>query len=79
MMYNTPAEFGAHDYLMPVDPGKIAACKTETIPKGPYPCDQIVFDLACLLMEENNLQMPKDANAAINLYMTLRQLFLANL
>lgn len=79
MMYNTPAIFGTQDYSIPVDQRKIDACIAEVTAKGAYPCDRDVFDLACLLMDEIGLQMPKDATAAINLYLTLRQLFIVNL
>ena len=46
--------------------------KKKLQPKAPpYPCDETVFQLACVIMAEHNKQMPHDLESAINLYIFL--------
>ena len=58
---------------------KIRNCKEECTFKGPYPCDEDVFDLCCVLMEENNMQSPDSVATATILYCTLREQIIQNL
>ena len=73
-MYNLPAAYGSEDCLRPVDAHQVDACKEEITAKGPYPCDETVFQLACVIMAEHNKQMPHDLESAINLYIFLRRI-----
>ena len=53
--------------------GDICKCKEEYIFKGPYPCDEDVFDQCCVLMKENNMQSPDSVATATLLSCTLRE------
>ena len=58
---------------MPRIDGEIHNCKEECIFKGTYPCGEDVFDLCCVLMEENSMQSPGIVATATVLYCTLRE------
>lgn len=79
MMYHLPQLFGAIDYLKPVSQDAVDACREECLQRGPYSCDETVFTLSCLLMEENHLHPPTTPDEAIELYMFLRSCIVANL
>ncbi|KAM7382146.1 hypothetical protein PAMA_012828 [Pampus argenteus] len=72
MMYTLPQLFGAREYLKEVSQQKIEACREECVRRGPYPCDDTVFDICCLAMAENSLHPPTSPEEAIELYMFLR-------
>lgn len=72
MMYTLPQLFGAREYLKEVSQQKIEVCKEECLQRGPYPCDDTVFDICCLAMAQNNLHPPTSPEEAIELYMFLR-------
>lgn len=54
LMYTLPQMYGGEDKVKTIDMGV-------GTPKGQYPCDETVFELCCLLMEENGLDAPQDA------------------
>ena len=58
---------------MPRIDGEIRNCKEECIFKGPYPCEEDVFDQCCVLMKENNMQYPDSVATATLLSCTLRE------
>lgn len=72
MMYTLPQLFGAREYLKEASQQKIQACREECRERGPYPCDNTVFDICCLAMAENSLHPPTSPEEAIDLYMFLR-------
>ncbi|GAA6098849.1 uncharacterized protein LOC125145582, partial [Tachysurus ichikawai] len=73
MMYTLPQLFGAREYLKEASQQKIQACREEwRKERGPYPCDNTVFDICCLAMAENSLHPPTSPEEAIDLYMFLR-------
>ena len=72
MMYTLPQLFGAREYLKEVSQQKIEACRQECLQRGPYPCDDSVFDICCITMAENSLHPPTSPEEAIALYMFLR-------
>ena len=78
-MYYCPEFYGTHDYSNPVTEPQLAVCVGETRPKGPYTCDEAVYELCSLLMEENNRLPPSTAEEGVVLYNFLRQLILAEL
>lgn len=80
LMFSMPQLYGAgEDKLQPVLPEEVAVCKEECTPKGQYPCDETVFELCILLMDENGWDAPLDAYAAAELYSLLRNEILENL
>ncbi|KAF7650277.1 hypothetical protein LDENG_00128350, partial [Lucifuga dentata] len=50
LMYTLPHLFGRQDYLKEVSHQAVEACKVECLQRGPYPCDETVFNLCCLIM-----------------------------
>ncbi|XP_041835311.1 uncharacterized protein LOC121635937 [Melanotaenia boesemani] len=67
LMYSMPQLCAAEDRLQSVLPEEVAVCKEECIPKGQYPCDETVFELCVLLMDENAWNSPGDAYHAMEL------------
>ena len=51
----------AEDKLRPFLPEEVAVCKEECTPKGHYPCDETVFELYVLFLDENGWTAPLDA------------------
>ncbi|GAA6092351.1 uncharacterized protein LOC107714737, partial [Tachysurus ichikawai] len=72
MMYTLPQLFGAREHLKEASQQKIQVCREECRERGPYPCDNTVFDICCLAMAENNLHPPTSPEEAIDLYMFIR-------
>lgn len=74
-MYHVPQVYNASDYLCKVTTEEIEVCKQECIFSDEEPiCDEDVFELANLLMTENNLTMTDDPFMAVDLYVTLRNI-----
>lgn len=51
-------------------------CKEECQQRGPYSCDETVFSLCCVIMEENFLFPPSTADEGLELYLFLREYIL---
>ncbi|XP_035996634.1 uncharacterized protein LOC118564068 [Fundulus heteroclitus] len=79
LMFSMPQLYAAEDKLQPVLEEDMAVCREECTPKGQYPCDETVFELCILLMDENGWEAPTDAYAAAELYSLLRNEILGNL
>ncbi|XP_034018176.1 uncharacterized protein LOC117503115 [Thalassophryne amazonica] len=60
LMYTVPSLYGAEDKLKLVEPEEVAVCKEECTPKSQIPCDETVYDLSVLLMQENQWGHPSD-------------------
>lgn len=52
VMYTTPHLFGGEDHLNEVSQEAVEARKEECQQRGPYPCDETVFSLCCLIGKE---------------------------
>ncbi|XP_055011705.1 uncharacterized protein LOC129409478 [Boleophthalmus pectinirostris] len=72
IMYRLPHLFGCTDHLKTASMEQIELCREEILPRGPYPCDESVFEICCLAMAENNLHPPSSSNEAVELYLFLR-------
>ncbi|XP_053699784.1 uncharacterized protein LOC128757644 [Synchiropus splendidus] len=72
VMYSFPAIHSAEDRLKSAEMEEVIVCMEECMPKAPFPCDETVFELCCLLMEENEWHAPSDPLVASDLYITLR-------
>ncbi|XP_073449710.1 uncharacterized protein [Aquarana catesbeiana] len=79
LLYLYPETRGTVNRIMPVDADEVAICKEECLPKGRYSCDETVFELCCLIMEENSWNAPEDPYSAVDLYLQLRNNILQNL
>lgn len=73
VMYSFPELHDAEDRKKPTSIEEVALCVEECTPKGEFPCDQTVFELCCLLMEENGWEAPADPFTAADLYIRLRE------
>ncbi|XP_061096945.1 uncharacterized protein LOC133127793 [Conger conger] len=79
IMYTVPQVYGAEDKLKTVDLEEVVVCKDECTPKSRLPCDETVFELCVLLMQENGWDAPTDAFDAAELYTSLRTVILQNI
>ncbi|KAJ8284258.1 hypothetical protein COCON_G00031080 [Conger conger] len=79
IMYTVPQVYGAEDKLKTVDLEEVVVCKDECTPKSQLPCDETVFELCVLLMQENGWDAPTDAFDAAELYTSLRTVILQNI
>lgn len=71
VMYQTPEVYRAQDYKIIIPNEKIEACRSEC----KYlrnPCDDVVYELCNLIMEEENIPQPDDPYRALDLYRYLR-------
>lgn len=73
VMYSFPELHSAEDRLKPTAMEEVTLCMEECTPKGQFPCDETVFELCCLLMEEHGWEAPADPLAAADLYIFLRE------
>ncbi|CAJ1081207.1 uncharacterized protein LOC115783333, partial [Xyrichtys novacula] len=73
LLYTAPQIYGREDRLKLFDQEEVDLCKEECTPKGQLPCDETVYDLSVLLMQENGWNTPKDAFEAAELHMLLRE------
>ncbi|XP_071944693.1 uncharacterized protein [Antedon mediterranea] len=76
LMYNVPYLFGGQECIIPVDVAKVEVCESESIFKSQIPCDKDVFDLCSIFLEEKQLSMPKTCDEGLQLYSSLRNMFL---
>ncbi|KAK3097954.1 hypothetical protein FSP39_014819 [Pinctada imbricata] len=72
VLYSLPELCGANNYLHSIEEMKIEVCKTECMLKPEIPCDEDVYNLCCLEMEENGWDNPVNPEDAIELYFFLR-------
>lgn len=79
LIYSMPHLYGSESHACQVNPLQVSICETECMYTGPYPCDKTVFEICCLLMAENSLGKPNDAEDAIQLYGVLRNVIHAKL
>lgn len=72
IMYMAPHLYGSTDHICQCDPADVQNCQEECATPT-HPCDDTVFELCCLLMEELNLNVPENAGNGRALYLRLRQ------
>lgn len=78
-MYTVPQVYGAEDKLKTVDLEEVAECKDKCTPKSQFHCDETVFKLCLLLMQETGWDAPTDGFDAAELYTSLRTVVLQNI
>ena len=71
-MYMLPELFFGEDRLCPIAAADLWICEEETTSKGDYPCDETVYELCKIIMEENAWDHPTTVNEGKQLYINLR-------
>lgn len=79
VMYMLPASYGTRSYLVQVEQDKIDVCKTECIFREEQYCDEDIYQLCQIYMEERNWVLPTTIEEALSLYSNLRNCFLQDL
>lgn len=72
IMYMAPHLYGSADHIFRCDPADVQNCQEECVTPT-HPCDDTVFELCCLIMDELHLNVPDDAESGRTLYISLRQ------
>lgn len=72
IMYRLPNLYNTRDFLNPVLPNEIAVCRDECTFRSDKPCDEEFFELCMIYTDELNTAMPRNANDAIELYLSIR-------
>lgn len=71
MLYNFPELCDTEDFLWDVEEMKIHLCREHCIKKSEVPCNQDLFDLCHLEMENHGWHKPVNPQEAIDLYISL--------
>lgn len=76
-MFNLPHLWNSESYLFDLQDEDISVCKDECVFVSELVCDETIFELCHILIEENNLVVKNanDAYDAVNLYIELKILF----
>ncbi|PIK52036.1 hypothetical protein BSL78_11049 [Apostichopus japonicus] len=73
MMYFAPRTYLTRDFSNHVEPDELEVCREECRFKDDFPCSQEVFELCCVLMNEQNWLPPTSPQEAVDLYLYLRE------
>ncbi|XP_065129177.1 uncharacterized protein [Paramisgurnus dabryanus] len=71
VMFMAPHLWGVEDLIVPLTED-LNACKENCKFLSSVPCDEDVFDLCTIIMEESDLQFPSTRTQALDLYLHLR-------
>lgn len=74
ILYAVPEVEGSKDYSEHVDEDVLGVCKSECVFNKNVPADSDMEDLFKILMEENDIAIPKTVDEACNVYVLLRRL-----
>ncbi|XP_063971427.1 uncharacterized protein LOC135158071 [Lytechinus pictus] len=72
IMFNLPSLYTTRDYLHGVSQERMQACKEECVFRKTIPCDEDIFELCCIVMNEVGYEYPRDRHGARLLYVALR-------
>ena len=75
VMYMLPASYGVRSYRHDVGLEQIEACQDECIFREERNCDDDIYELCHLYMEENNWVAAETLEDALSLYSKLRNAF----
>lgn len=73
-MHCVPELYNTIDYMCTVDEESVEVCLEECTFLE-YPCEEDVYELACMYMQENTWRNPNDAYEAADLYILIRNAF----
>lgn len=71
-MYNNPELYDTEDYSVPVTNQEVLVCMEESRFLNCSCSDKDAYELALIIMDEDNLELPSSADDAITLYTNLR-------
>lgn len=71
-VYLFPELFQVQDYICPVDVEVLELCRRECTIGNELPCDEEIFELGCIFMEEQNLDPPFNIVEGKELYINFR-------
>jgi len=72
LLYSIPELHKVEDRLIAVNRDDACECETGCVYKDKYPCNPDIFEISCILMEENNWVPPSNGYEAARLYKNLR-------
>ncbi|KAJ8245053.1 hypothetical protein GJAV_G00276110 [Gymnothorax javanicus] len=72
IMFSAPHLWGADDHIVRVNAIDLATAKQTCKFLTAIPCDEDIFDLCTITMEESGLGFPNNISDALDLYMSLR-------
>lgn len=73
VMYLAPHLWGAEDLIIPFN-DDLTTCKESCKFLTSVPCDEDMFDLCTIIMEESGLEFPTSRSQALELYLSLRDI-----
>ncbi|KAJ8023128.1 hypothetical protein HOLleu_38223 [Holothuria leucospilota] len=73
-MFRVPEMYYATDGLCAVEVDELQICREECRAKDEYPCDEDIFNIACVLLGENGLNAPRNPEA-LDVYLFLKDKF----
>lgn len=71
-MYSVPSLYSTVNYKVPVTQEEITICKSECMGRSLIPCDETIYDLCILFMNELNMTIAREPYDGINVYVALR-------
>lgn len=71
LMYSLPHLYAVTDYICPVENDRVQMCEEEASKKG-IPCDQTVFDLCKIILDEMSWELPSNPDDMCDMYIALR-------
>lgn len=72
IMYSMPYLYGVTDHICHVENNQIQICEAETVPKSTILCDETVFELCTIILDEMQWEMPSNASDMCDMYIALR-------
>jgi len=73
IMFTCPELYNTIDYLCAADGVKLECCRQQCLAKTVVPCDDTVFELCCIIMQDSGWDFPYSAREGIDLYINLRR------
>ena len=73
-MYMAPHLWGTEDHLVGSFSSDLNTCKESCKFLTAVPCDEDMFDLCTMYMEESGLRFPVNRSQALDLYVSLRDI-----
>ncbi|XDV33831.1 hypothetical protein PO909_004099 [Leuciscus waleckii] len=72
IMFMAPQLYGTEDFIVHQDRDDLQTAEDACLFLSAVPCDEEVFDLCTIFMEERHLSFPRDRQEALELYVELR-------
>lgn len=73
IMFTCPELYNTIDYLCAADGVKLECCRQQCLAKTVVPCDDTVFELCCIIMQDSGWDFPYSAREGIDLYINLHR------